>query len=72
MNNYEQELIGLYRENNSLREQLSEADISSIEKIAAIKDAIDDLHQVIAKLRPSTEVADAIDNVVFALEETIK
>lgn len=72
MNNYEQELLGLYRENNSLREQLSEADISSIEKIAAIKDAIDDLHQVIAKLRPSTEVADAIDNVVFALEETIK
>lgn len=72
MNNYEQELLGLYRENNSLREQLSEADISSIEKIAAIKDAIDDLHQVIAKLRPSTEVADAIDNVVFALEETIR
>ena len=72
MNNYEQELLSLYRENNSLREQLSESDISSIEKIAAIKDAIDELHQIIANLRPSTEVANALDNVVFALEETIK
>lgn len=72
MNNYENELLGLYRENNSLREQLSEADISDIQKIAAIKDAIDDLHEIIAKLRPSSDVSDAIDNVVFALEETIK
>lgn len=72
MNNYETELLGLYRENNSLREQLSEADISDIQKIAAIKDAIDDLHEIIAKLRPSSDVSDAIDNVVFALEEATK
>ncbi len=68
----EQELLNLYRDNNALRADLKEADISNIEKIAAIKDAIDELHQIIAKLRPSGEVADAIDNVVFALEETIK
>jgi hypothetical protein len=68
----EQELLNLYRENNTLRADLREADISNIEKIAAIKDAIDELHQIIAKLRPSGEVADAIDNVVFTLEETIK
>ena len=71
MNN-EQELLNLYRDNNALRADLTEADISNIEKIAAIKDAIDELHQIIAKLRLSGEVADAIDNVVFALEETIK
>jgi hypothetical protein len=68
----QQELLNLYRDNNALRDDLKEADISNIEKIAAIKDAIDELHQIIAKLRPSGEVADAIDNVVFALEETIK
>ena len=68
----QQELLNLYRDNNALRDDLREADISNIEKIAAIKDAIDELHQIIAKLRPSGEVADAIDNVVFALEETIK
>ena len=72
MNNYEQELLNLYRDNNALRDDLKEADISNIEKIAAIKDAIDELHQIIAKLRPSGELADAIDKVVFALEETIK
>jgi uncharacterized protein YjgD (DUF1641 family) len=71
MNN-EQELLNLYRDNNALRADLKEADISNIEKIAAIKDAIDELHQIIATMRPSGEVADAIDNVVFALEETIK
>jgi len=68
----QQELLNLYRDNNALRDDLKEADISNIEKIAAIKDAIDELHQIIATLRPSGEVADAIDNVVFALEETIK
>ena len=66
------ELLNLYRENNTLRDDLKEADIGNIEKIAAIKDAIDGLHEVIAKFRPSGEVADAIDEVVFRLEETIK
>lgn len=68
----QQELLNLYRDNNALRDDLKEADISNIEKIAAIKDAIDELHQIIANLRPSGEVANAIDNVVFGLEETIK
>lgn len=72
MNTNEQELLNLYRDINVLRDNLRTADISNIEKIVAIKNAIDDLHQIIAKLRPSGEVADAIDNVVFALEETIK
>lgn len=68
----EKELLNLYRENTALRDELKEADIGNIEKIAAIKDAIDALHEVIAKSRPSGEVADAIDEVVFRLEETIK
>lgn len=72
MNTNEQELLNLYRDIHALRDDLREADISNIEKIAAIKDAIDELHQIIAKFHPSGEVADAIDNVVFALEETIK
>jgi len=72
MNTNEQELLKLYRDINVLRDNLRTADISNIEKIVAIKNAIDDLHQIVAKFRPSGEVADAIDNVVFALEETIK
>ena len=72
MNNYEQELLGLYRENNSLREQLSEADISSIEKIAAIKDAIDELHQIVARARPSDMVTYDIDQVIADLEKAIR
>jgi hypothetical protein len=68
----QQELLNLYRENNTLRDDLREADISNIEKIAAIKDAIDELHQIIAKLRPSGEVADAIDEVIADLEEAIR
>jgi uncharacterized protein YjgD (DUF1641 family) len=71
MNN-EQELLNLYRDNNALRADLREADISNIEKIAAIKDAIDELHQIIANLRPSGEVADAIDEVIADLEEAIR
>lgn len=70
--NNEQELLNLYRDNNALRDDLKEADISNIEKIAAIKDAIDDLHQIIANLRPSGEVADAIDEVIADLEEAIR
>lgn len=70
--NNEQELLNLYRDNNALRDDLKEADISNIEKIAAIKDAIDELHQIIAKLRPSGEVADAIDEVIADLEEAIR
>ena len=68
----QQELLNLYRDNNALRADLREADISNIEKIAAIKDAIDELHQIIAKLRPSGEVADAIDEVIADLEEAIR
>lgn len=68
----QQELLNLYRDNNALRDDLKEADISNIEKIAAIKDAIDELHQIIAKLRPSGEVADAIDEVIADLEEAIR
>jgi uncharacterized protein YjgD (DUF1641 family) len=70
--NNETELLNLYRDNNALRDDLKEADISNIEKIAAIKDAIDELHQIIAKLRPSGEVADAIDEVIADLEEAIR
>ena len=70
--NNETELLNLYRDNNALRDDLKEADISNIEKIAAIKDAIDELHQIIAKLRPSGEVADAIDEVIAELEEAIR
>jgi len=70
--NNEQELLNLYRDNNALRDDLKEADISNIEKIAAIKDAIDDLHQIIANFRPSGEVADAIDEVIADLEEAIR
>jgi len=70
--NNETELLNLYRDNNALRDDLKEADISNIEKIAAIKDAIDDLHQIIANLRPSGEVADAIDEVIADLEEAIR
>lgn len=72
MNNYEQELLGLYRENNSLREQLSEADVMSMEKIEAITQAIDDLHQLIAKHRPSIETACALDEVIAHLEDSIR
>lgn len=72
MNNYEQELLSLYRENNSLRDNLKMADISTIEKIVAIKNAIDDLHQLIAKHRPSIEVACALDEVIANLEDSIK
>ena len=72
MNTNEQELLNLYRDIHALRDELKTADISNVEKIVAIKNAIDDLHQIVAKFRPSGEVADAIDNVVFALEETIK
>ncbi len=68
----QQELLNLYRDNNALRDDLKEADISNIEKIAVIKDAIDELHQIIAKLRPSGEVADAIDEVIADLEEAIR
>lgn len=68
----ETELLNLYRENNALRDELKEADISNIEKIAAIKDAIDELHQIIAAMRPSGEVADAIDQVIADLEEVIR
>lgn len=68
----DKELLNLYRENNTLRDELKEADIGNMEKIAAIRDAIDDLHQVIAKFRPSIEVAGAVDEVVFRLEEAIK
>ena len=71
MNN-EQELLNLYRDNNALRADLKEADISNIEKIAAIKDAIDELHQIIATMRPSGDVIDVIDQLIFDLEETIK
>jgi hypothetical protein len=70
--NNETELLNLYRDNNALRDDLKEADISNIEKIAVIKDAIDELHQIIAKLRPSGEVADAIDEVIADLEEAIR
>ena len=72
MNTNEQELLNLYRDIHALRDDIRMADISNVEKIVAIKNAIDELHQIIAKLHPSGEVADAIDNVVFALEETIK
>ena len=72
MNNNEQELLKLYRDINVLRDNLRTADISNIEKIAVIKDAIDELHQIIAKLRPSGEVADAIDEVIADLEEAIR
>ena len=68
----QQELLNLYRDNNALRADLREADISNIEKIAAIKDAIDELHQIIATMRPSGEVIDVIDQLIFDLEETIK
>jgi uncharacterized protein YjgD (DUF1641 family) len=68
----QQELLNLYRDNNALRDDLREADISNIEKIAAIKDAIDELHQIIAAMRPSGEVADAIDEVIADLEEAIR
>ena len=68
----QQELLNLYRDNNALRDDLREADISNIEKIAAIKDAIDELHQLIATMRPSGEVADAIDEVIADLEEAIR
>ena len=72
MNTNEQELLNLYRDIHALRDDIRMADISNIEKIAAIKNAIDDLHQLIAKHQFSIEVMDAIDNVVFALEEAIK
>ena len=72
MNNNEQELLSLYRENNSLREQLAEADVMSMEKIRAITQAIDDLHQLIAKQRPSIEVACALDEVIAHLEDSVK
>jgi uncharacterized protein YjgD (DUF1641 family) len=68
----QQELLNLYRDNNALRADLREADISNIEKIAAIKDAIDELHQLIATMRPSGEVADSIDEVIADLEEAIR
>jgi hypothetical protein len=71
MNN-EQELLNMYRDNNALRDDLKEADISNIEKIAAIKDAIDELNQIIAKLRPNSKVADSIDQVIANLEEAIR
>jgi len=72
MNTNEQELLNLYRDIHALRDDIRMADISNVEKIVAIKNAIDDLHQLIAKHQLSIEVMDAIDNVVFALEETIK
>lgn len=68
----ETELLNLYRENNALRDQLKEADIGNIEKISAIKDAIDELHQIIATMRPSGEVIDVIDQLIFDLEESIR
>lgn len=71
MNN-EQELLNLYRDNNALRADLREADISNIEKIAAIKDAIDELHQIIAAMRPNGEVIDVIDQLIADLEEAIR
>ena len=70
--NNEQELLSLYRENNSLREQLAEADVMSMEKIQAITQAIDDLHQLIAKHRPSIEVACGLDELIANLEDSIK
>lgn len=72
MNNYEQELLGLYRENSSLRDQVSEADVSNIEKITAIKEAIDELHQIVARARPSNMVAYDIDQVIADLEKAIR
>ena len=72
MNNYEQELLGLYRENSSLRDQVSEADISNIEKITAIKKAIDELHQIVARARPSDMVTYDIDQVIADLEKAIR
>jgi uncharacterized protein YjgD (DUF1641 family) len=68
----QQELLSLYRENNTLRDELREADISNIEKITAIKDAIDELHQLIATMRPSGEVIDVIDQLIADLEESIR
>jgi flagellar biosynthesis chaperone FliJ len=70
--NNEQELLSLYRENNSLREQLADADVMSMEKIQAITQAIDDLHQLIAKHRPSIEVACALDELIAHLEDSVR
>lgn len=72
MNNFQQELLNVYRENSSLRDQLSEADVSCIEKITAIKHAIDELHLVIARSRPSDKVAYDIDQVIADLEKAIR
>lgn len=68
----QQELLNLYRENNTLRDDLREADISNIEKIAAIKDAIDELNGIIARHRPNDNVSCAIDEVIADLEEAIR
>lgn len=68
----QQELLRLYRENNSLREQLSEVDVSCIEKITAIKHAVDELHLIISRSRPSERVAYDIDQVIAGLEKAIR
>lgn len=68
----ETELLNLYRENSSLRDQISEADVMTMDKVRAITKAIDDLHQLIARNRPSIEVACALDQVIADLEDSIE
>ena len=72
MNNYEQELLELYRKNAALEEQLKESDTANIQKITAISDAVDELNNIIAKHRPSEAVCYDLDQVAANLEILIR
>lgn len=72
MNNNDQELLELYRNNATLREQLKETDTANLIKTLVIREAANELNSIIAKHRPNDTVSCAIDQVIASLEDAIR